>query len=119
MAKTKTKKTQSAAAPKEIKGNTITFTTPLANITKEFLAAETPNDAKNSYTAQVVQVLEKKILPGYPTFQLSDVTFQCRILDLPVQVVRGIAEAYCEKLIEACRLEKVYGAYDEPVYIQK
>jgi hypothetical protein len=113
----KTKNTQSPAP--EIKGNTTTLVTPHEDITTEFLSAEKPNDAKNSYTAQVVQILERKILPNYPTFQLSDVTFQARILNLPVQAVRDIAEAYCEKLIESCRLEKVFGAYDECIYIQK
>jgi hypothetical protein len=76
-----------------------------------------PVDGANDHLADFLAVTER-VMELLPTFSIHDMRREGLAFEIPEPQFKRLFEAWSEKMISMCKLERVQGVYDYPVYVR-
>jgi hypothetical protein len=91
---------------------------PIATANQVFLQSlPKPADGENEHLASFLAVTER-VMDILPSFSIHDVLSQSLAYELPLPEVKRLFEAWSEKMVDMCKLEKIQGCYNYPVFVR-
>jgi hypothetical protein len=113
--KTKTHNTKQAGIPT---GCNFSSSISLATVNQAFKKAvgKTEDDC-NDYLQKFIAVTER-VMALMPTFSIHDIRKESLAFEIPEDELNRLFTLWSDQMITWCRLEKVEGCYNYPVYVR-